>query len=211
MKKIILIPILLLFLSISGQALADTRYVDDELTITMRQGMGEQYKIIKMLKTGTSVEILEEIGNYFKARTKDGTEGYVLKQFVSAAPPKTFVIARLEKDIDRLKSKLQTMESQEGELKNQLADKGQTEKMLAEVTAQYEELKEKSDNVVQLASDRDRLESENISLSTEVQELRNENEQMFFTGMIKWFLAGGGVFFLGWVIGKVSRKKKRMY
>ena len=39
---------------------ADTRYVGDQLVITLRQGKSTKHKIVKTLKTGTPVEILEE-------------------------------------------------------------------------------------------------------------------------------------------------------
>ncbi|MHB1397865.1 MAG: hypothetical protein ACYDAI_00065 [Trichloromonadaceae bacterium] len=33
---------------------------------------------------------------------------------------------------------------------------------------------------------------------------------MLRTGMIKWFLAGGGVLLCGWLIGRVSRKNQTL-
>ena len=35
-----------------------------------------------------------------------------------------------------------------------------------------------------------------------------KNEKLIAARMVKWFLAGGGVFFFGWIIGKISRKKR---
>ena len=78
-------------------ALAAGRYVSDELVIMMRSGQGEQYKIIKMLKAGTPLEVLEEGDAYLQVRAPDGTEGYVLKQFTSTDTPKPIIIARLQK------------------------------------------------------------------------------------------------------------------
>ena len=41
---------------------ADTQYVSDKLIITMRDGKSTDFKIIKTLKTGTPVDVLEEDG-----------------------------------------------------------------------------------------------------------------------------------------------------
>ena len=56
-----ILPCVLLLLTFCLPALpafADTRYVVDELIITMRLGKGTGYKILKSLKTGTAVEVL---------------------------------------------------------------------------------------------------------------------------------------------------------
>ena len=79
------------------QAAADTRYVSDELIITLRQGKSIQFKIIKTLKTGTPLEVLEEDESYLKVRTTDGIEGYVLRQYITSDPPKTTRLEELER------------------------------------------------------------------------------------------------------------------
>ena len=54
-----------------------------------------------------------------------------------------------------------------------------------------------------------RFLEENAQLTAEVQILRDENLSLKRSGVIKWLLAGGGVFFFGWIIGKISRKRKQ--
>ena len=74
---------------------ADTRYVGDQLIITLRQGRSIKHKILKTLETGTPVEVLEEDSSYYKVRTSDGIEGYVLRQYISSNPPKSQLIDEL--------------------------------------------------------------------------------------------------------------------
>ena len=47
---------LLLF---AGVALAETRYISEQLEVTLRTGPGNDRKIIAMLKSGQSLELLE--------------------------------------------------------------------------------------------------------------------------------------------------------
>ncbi|WP_298035996.1 TIGR04211 family SH3 domain-containing protein [uncultured Desulfuromonas sp.] len=201
-------------------AAADTLYVSDQLVITLRQGKGTQYKILKSLKTGDPVEVLEEGERYLKVRARGGEEGYVLKQYLSRETPKTKVISRLEKEQQRLKDELAKARQRGDELTAQSRDSGarakgleqslgQKEKDLGTLREQFEALQRKSADVVRISEERDSLETENTRLQVEAQSLRSENETLLRTGMIKWFLAGGGVFFIGWVVGKVSRKKRR--
>jgi SH3 domain protein len=220
MRKTILILLLILFVLPAGQAIAATQYVSDQLTITLRRGEGDQYKILKMLKSGTPVEVLQEgaAGHLF-VRTPDGTEGWVQKQFLTTETPKPIVIARLEKERDRLREQVKQLESRQTEITTELENArtdraggdaafADLQKELDKVRGEYDNLQTKAANVVELAAERDLLEARSTQLSVEVDQLREENESMLYTGVIKWFLAGGGVLLVGIILGKTSRKKK---
>ena len=87
--KLIFFLLLLLPLTLpAGIVCAETQYVSDQLIITLREGKGNEYKIIKTLKAGTPLEIIEENERYLKVRTESGSEGWVLKQYVTEETPK---------------------------------------------------------------------------------------------------------------------------
>ncbi len=212
-------------------ASSETQYVSDQLIITMREGQGNEFKIIKTIKTGTPLEILEQGEQHFKVRTQDGLEGWVLKQYITAETPKTEIIARLEKKRDRLQSQLEQYRRNKGsfqdemktvksdyntrinEINQSLSEKSreaeQTAQELKQVSDKYNALITQSKNVVTLVDERDRLKLQNNSLNTENERFQKENTRLKRMEMIWWFLAGGGVFFIGWITGKVSRKKRR--
>ncbi len=222
---------LLLILMVAPPAGAETRYVSDLLIVTLRQGPGSEYPVLKTLRTGDAVEVLDEGPEYLRAKDSEGVEGYLQKQYIVADLPKVFVIAGLEKELGRLKARIADLEKNRVALNAELEEtrKGRqsvaaelqgtsrelqealsrTEKELKTVTDQYNDLRRKSENVVALAEDSDRLRARNERLESEAASLRQENEVMLRTGMIRWFLAGGGVFLAGWIVGKISRKKKR--
>ncbi len=214
----------LVFISIllTGPALvyADTRYVSDQLVITVRTGPGNKFQILETLKTDSSLEILEETADHYKARTKKGTEGYVLKQYVTKDTPKKLVIARLEKEKAALERRLnqakeesqqqvQVASSEQAKVGALTSDLKHTTDELAKVSNAFEDLKERSAGVVELTSERDQLLEENTRINSELTVLQEENKDFHRSNMIQWFLAGGGVFFFGWLIGKISRKQKR--
>ncbi len=196
----------------AASAFADTRYVsDEEFTVLLRGGMGTQYRILRMLNVGTPVTVLEEHDEYLKVRTRQGQEGYVLKQFISAQTPKSVVISRLETQLADLRQKLAQTEAGQESLRADSAALNAAEEELRKVTAQLRDLEEKSSGVIELSQERDFLREQNEMLSAEVAELREANDQLFFTAMIKWFLAGGGVLLVGWIIGKVPGRKRKGY
>ena len=220
MRYFILIFMLTLLMLSTGQAIADKQFVSDELIITLRRGEGDQYKILKMLKTGTPLEILQEgKADYVFVRTPNGTEGWVKKQYLTNETPKPTVIARLEKERDQLREQVNQLEIQQAELtaalensRNDLAGENAAfadlQKELDKVQAKYDDLQNKAANVVKLTGERDRLKSHNDQLSAEVDQLRQDNESMLYTGAVKWFLAGAGVLLVGVILGKTTRKKK---
>ncbi|MFC1827168.1 hypothetical protein ACFLZQ_04480, partial [Thermodesulfobacteriota bacterium] len=61
------------------------------------------------------------------------------------------------------------------------------------------------------AKERDQLRQENKKLTSGIKVLQEKNDEIADSRMIKWFLAGGGVFFFGWIIGRISRKKRSRF
>ena len=158
----------LVFVFVSSALIADakTQYVSDELVINLREGKGNEYKIIKMLRNGTPLNILEEAEQYLKVRTEEGLEGWVLKQYITSETPKTAIIA----ERDRLSSLLGQCSGDKVSLQNE-------------------------------------LKTAKLSV-TETESLRKEISRLERLQILWWFLAGGGVFLVGWITGRVSRKKR---
>jgi len=217
----------------TSSAVAETLYVTDQLVITVRRGKSAQHAIIKTVKTATPLEVLESADgdSYVKVRLQSGEEGYVLGQYLVKQTPKPIIIGRLQKEVGQLQNKLEELESKRDQLADDLntiqtetsskeeelssytsgleTELSKTKQDLQSLKESYDSLLEKSKKVTEISSERDSLLENNRQLTSEVRMLRDEKSNLMRSGMIKWFLAGGGVFFFGWLIGKVSRKKKQ--
>lgn len=222
-----------LLLLVPFTAFSETGFVADELIITLRQGQGNQYKIIRTLKTGTPMEILEKGDTYFRVRIRSGEEGYVLRQYVSMETPKPIVIANLTRQVESLNKKiaeleaarenlkdkntdlLQSSKASEKNLSQQLAELQekyrQTSQKLDSVSKDYSSLMSKSENLITIIAERDQLAADNEKLAARAEELKIENSDLLRTGVIKWFLAGAGVLFFGWILGKLSKKRRSSF
>jgi SH3 domain protein len=223
--------VLCILLSIpAGPALADRRYVSDMLILTLREGPGNEYEVIRTLRTGTPIEVLEEGERYLRVRTEEGEEGWVAKQYITSDTPKPLIMAGLEKENERLEAKVQELQKKETLLLNQLKEAAQghdanlkelekdAEKYrqevsrataeLEQITEKYDALLEQSKNVVAVAGERDRLQAENAKLVDEMNRLKKENTRLQRTRVIQWFLAGAGVLLIGLIAGRVTTKKR---
>ncbi|MBW2185322.1 MAG: TIGR04211 family SH3 domain-containing protein [Deltaproteobacteria bacterium] len=221
MMKLRLMIGLILLSVLSGQLVyAETRYVSDQLVITLREGMGNRFKVIKTLPTDSRLEVLSEQDNYLYVRAEDGVEGYVLKQYISRKKPKTMTIAQLRVELATVNKKmtdllqsadgsgkeLQTVRTRSAELSEALK---LSEELLETTKTELLDLQVKSENVVLIDEERQRLKTDLSAVRKELEHLRQENHSILNEAMIKWFLAGSGVMSLGWIAGKFSRKKKR--
>lgn len=212
MKKHILtgLVVCILILAVFSQwAAADTRYVADQLIITLREGMGNEYRVLRTLKTDTPMEVLEEQGRYLRVRLNDGTEGYVLKQYISSKRPKSQRINELQNEVARLSTQV-TEHAEAVEAAQQASAEAEVlQQKLLEKEQELIEIRELSDNALMLDKERKRLQRELDAAQKELSRVQEENRTMLSTVSIKWFLAGGGTLLIGWIMGKLSRRKKR--
>jgi SH3 domain protein len=229
--KLILLFVLFILLSVSVRIThAERRYVSDMLIITLRTGQGQEYKVIKTLKTDTPVEVLEESESYLRVRTDEGEEGWVAKQYITPEVPKSLIIEGLKEETNKLNARVEELEKDQASLLEQFevatqrhgAKVEELEKnagnsnqeasrlkiKLAQITEKHNTLIDQSKNVVDLISEQKKLKANNVSLNTRVEHLQQENAGLRNTRRLQWFLAGSGVLLIGWIAGKVSRKKK---
>jgi len=212
-------------------AWAETRYISDQLVVSLREQPQDGSETIVYLKTDTPVEVLEVGEQYIQVKTKNGEVGYIQKSYLTEKIPKATVISRLTRENEGLKERVQELEKQYREafskgdeaqkkILSELEDarlqiaeldkallKSETE--LAERTQAYEALKKNSENIIDITAERDRLRLSHEELTTAVTSLDEERKELLKKETIQWFLTGAGVLFLGWVIGKFSRSRRK--
>jgi SH3 domain protein len=217
-----MVCLLVLVLAAALPAAADTRYVSDRLIVSVRDSKGAGAETLATIATDEPVQVLEEGDQFLKVRTQEGVVGFVLAQYITKETPKPIIIDRLEKEADRLKKRIEELkaaQSPQAQELESLRERAQSlERELAEtrnelrsITEKYNTLAENSGRVVEITAEREHLQEENQRLTAELSTLEEENTQLLRRGMIQWFLAGAGVFLVGWLIGKVSRKQKRLF
>jgi SH3 domain protein len=93
------------------------------------------------------------------------------------------------------------LNTQAGTVKKELDE---VKEQLASTKKLYDELKLGAANYISLKTKYDSMLSSLGAQTKKVKSLESKISVYY----IKWFLAGGGVLFLGWIIGLMSRKKK---
>lgn len=194
---------------------AATRYVTPSAEVVVRTGQGNEYKIIGMVKDGDAVDLLQESDGYAMVRLPDGREGWMLKRFLSAAPPLSVVVASLRAENEKMKQREMEQTQQINEISENLK---RTEAELASILTErdriktdYQNLRQDTADVILIKEDMLRVTKENELLVQEMTALKEENNKLNKDKSINWFLAGGGVLLVGMFIGRLSsasRKRK---
>jgi SH3 domain protein len=206
-----------------GLALAEQRYIVDTIVVALREGPGADFKPIKTLQTGQSFEVLETRNDFVRVRTTEGDEGWVANRYTVESPPNAVVVKELNEKITALTAQNEQLQAKTELMDDQLAGKGITpqtptnesaeikklESELAELTNRYSQLEADAKDVLPVTTERDRLQQELKAAQESLATLEQTKSSLGSRENIYWFLAGSGVFLLGWIIGKVSCRRPR--
>jgi len=195
-------------LAISGVATAAPAYVSDVLYITLRTGQGDEFKILKTLKSGTKLEFIEKSDDkYAKVRMDDGTEGYVQHRFLIDEPTSELKLSAAESKLARVTTENQQLrekyEKTRSELKDTQKERNRLESKSGKLEKQQTELQAVAAKPIQLDKENKELRMQNAEMSKELVMLKRENENLSGASNRDWFLAGAGVVLLGLIIGLV--------
>jgi SH3 domain protein len=202
-----------IFLAFSP-VLAKTQYVSDHLVITLRTGQGNSFQIIKTLDSGERLEVLEETtSGYTRVRTSDGTEGWVRSQYLDDQPIAREQLATAQARLKSLQEKNQSLAAQ---LKALQKDNHQLNSSLNTLTKQHKEaesdlkrLNEVAAKPIMLDKENRDLKEKTISLTNQLQLLKQENQLLKDRSDREWFIAGAGVLLGGILLGLLAPKLRR--
>ena len=201
-KPVIFVILLTLFIGFIVVAYADTRYVSDMLTLTVRDKQENGANILGRLKSADSIEVLEESGQYLRIRTQGGIEGWVQKNYITSDKPKAIVIKDLKAEITQLKSTIKAIDGDVSRLKAELT----------QLTKKYNALLNNSKkNINRLIDERNTLKTKNKELNNQINDLNKDYDSLPETRRIQFFIVGAGVLLLGFLIGLSIKRKKSYY
>lgn len=203
-----------------GAALAqeDARWITDQFEITMRTGKSTRQSIVRMLSSGTRVELLEldrEAG-YARVRTRGGTEGWVLSRYLLSEPPALVTLPELQRrlaegdsGLQRLSDENQALQKEKRDLERQIAELQRSGTQLQNDLAEIRQL---SSNVIEVDEQNRQLSQRLAETEQLLQEMRAENQTLASRSNREWFIVGAAVLFIGMAMGlilpRIRWKKK---
>jgi len=181
-----------------GSTFGETVYVKGVMKITMRTGPGVEHKIVAMVESGDTLEVVEFNRDWSRVRNSNGKEGWVLTRYVTTDVPVTLVAATLKRENTVLKEALDKVRVENADLagvKAKFETLENSYSLLKKEAAEFLSLKEKYREMTQT------FEDQQVHIAALERRLGKEE--------IKWFLSGAGVLVAGIILGISAKKKKR--
>jgi SH3 domain protein len=193
---------------VTGIALAETNYVSDQLEVTLRSGKTTSHSILRMLRSGTPVEVLEQDkeSGYSLIRAQ-GKEGWVLTRYLMKGPVPREQLAEAEKKLAELELENRKMMTAMEAIKE---EKGVIEKASSTMDADYRKVSQELAEIKRTASSALAIDSENkdlksrlVTIERNLQTLQQENENLKDRTARDWFMLGAGVVLIGILVGLI--------
>ena len=191
----------------AAPAQAETQYVTDQLQITLRAGESTRYKIIRMLESGTPLDVLSvnQTTEYARVRTEDGKLGYVLIGQLQKEPAARAQIANLQAQLAELKQAPDELAAKLSKLQSEHAILTEDAQALKQAKQQLEQelatIRHASSNVLEITNERDRLRIQASELTREREERMQEQTEARNQTKQRWFMLGAAVLFGGVLLG----------
>lgn len=204
MKKLFLIFFLV---CVTGTAMAGTRYITDQLSVTMRNGQGTQYRIVDSLKSGQAVQVLQTNSNtgYSEVKAPDGKTGWVLTRFLSDTPSARQRLSQAKKTITQLQQQNQALQ---GKLKGLQSTQSQLTDKRSKLEAENQQLKTRLQNISSKASHAIQISQTNQHLKEKLANLQADRSQLKYQNKAlrshrRGLEVGAVILFVGIILGLV--------
>ena len=211
--------IFLAILCFSSNAFAETTaYVSDDFEITLRSDKGPGKKILKMLATGTKLEVIEtdEDEGYAYVRTGSGVEGWVLSRYLINQPVAKVLLERANSKVTELRKKLKEQDEQLNSLSKEKTSLERQSNSLddrkSKLEKEIETIKRVSADQIALYEENQKLKGEVLTLRRDIQSIQQKNMNLQDESARNWFLVGAAVcvvgIFAGLVLPNMRFRKK---
>jgi SH3 domain protein len=120
MRRALLLPLGILWLA--SPAAATQVFVRDEVRINLRAGPGEQFRIIRVLKSGDELTQIGTTDDWVQVKGRDGREGYVPSAYVTEETPAKRLLPELRSKYDEAQKEIATLRVELGAQTQQVAE-----------------------------------------------------------------------------------------
>jgi len=214
MNRLSYVPIcVLLFVIFTAVVAAETMYIRTVVKISLRTGPGKEHKIISLITSGDSIEVLETGEEWSKIRTVKGEEGWMESVLITAEKPNQFIPITSASDnmpLDQAAILEENRILKEENMRLEAALSTQR-KELEQLHISFEGLKKASDNFFKLKADFDKLTAAYKKQTEKVKVYEGQIAHNPYKQKVGWFLMGAGIILIGFIMGyNVKRGRTRL-
>jgi SH3 domain protein len=198
---------------IVSTAMAESWYIKPSAEIPLRRGQGTEFKIDAILPYGAEITVLEEDDSWVRIMTQNGTEGWILKRYISQEKPLEQLVDTLREENVSLKERWDTVTGENKEMgsrNEQLQQEFDScVAALSETRDEFQALQEETADVIRIKNELTASQELIAALRQELSSISGENDTLKDNQSIKWFLAGGGTLIFGCIVGIASSRSRK--
>lgn len=199
--------ILLLLLLWFPAANATTKYVMDVIYIVLRTAEGDEAKIIKTIKSGDAMEVIEDKGDFLYVKTSNGDEGWVRSRYLQDEPVAADKLNAVKDKLSRAQDESSQLKSQVNDLRKELKELDKSNKDLQsenkKISKDLGHVSEVAQKPLEISKENRDLKDTNDAMKAQLEALQLENAKHKETNNRDWFLAGAGVVVIGVIMGLI--------
>ncbi len=211
MKTFLTIGICLL--AFAAAASAEKMYVNDKIRITVRTGPGIDFKVMDEAESGDSMDVKETREGWSRVALEDGKQGWVLSRFLTTVAPTGEKLKALQEAHDALTAELAALKREREALseENQRLEllSGESRRALEEMAHSYDTLKTESKDFLKVKSDYETASRRFEEEKAAAEALQARMENLEWRKNAAFFIGGGALVLLGFLIGASSRGGSR--
>lgn len=206
-KRIVLVLFLSLAPGLAGAA--TTRYATDQMEIPVRTGKSTGHKILRMVKSGTPLPVLQEDDDgYSLVDLGDGRSGWVLSRFLMDDPVARDRLANAE-------ARVAALEEENRRLEEELEAFDATRASLERCGTELDEIRQTAARSIEIEEENRRLQQEVVEARDLLRATELENASLRDESSRDWFVAGASValgsLVLGLIIPRIPWRKRRRW
>ena len=210
---------ILLFISFFSMVIpvhSETMYITDEIQVMVRSEVGMDHRILAMPKTGTKVEVLEEVEDgWSRVLLPNEKEGWMLTRYLKSSPPSKEFIAKLKSEnetlVQRAKMLVDENANAKKERKDLLEALAKQTKTAKDLKRSYKALKKGSSEYLSLKASYDKVSKELAARAKQRAELEEQLVDLQDTQTLRWFISGSAVLLVGVIVGVFARRPRRRH
>ena len=203
MKRLLIASALMLIQA--GMAQGATRYVTDVVYVTLRAGQSDNTKVLRNVKSGTPLQVLEDGDEWVRVKTDDGLDGWIRSRYLEKEPVAADKLDQAIKRVEKLQVENTQIKERLAIMRTEADEREKDRKRLStehdKISQSFNRLQEVSAKPAQIEKENEELLRRTSEMDKELQVLRQENEKFKGSATRDWFFAGAGVLFGGLLLG----------
>ncbi len=190
-----------------ARAAGEVMYVTDQFEVTMRSGTSTANSIVRMLKSGEPVTVIEHdlASKYSLVLSADGKQGYVISRYLDEQPSAREQLATLQQRLQERGERISALQGEIAELQQSLeretADKQALGMSLETTEQQLSEVRAATSDTLEVIEQNKRLQVVVDDLREEKAALVAANAELGDTTRQDWFVRGGAVSLIAFLVG----------